>query len=596
MFLRVVHSPLRCGASTFWVRLEGTVPEVLVGKINAELTMERAANAELADCCPALRLERGFWEFFSTASSTFHKDILLKCFVLPVTLEGWSNIAEYNPHSGSINYGWVAAISGSTTALDCTQTFVKTGPLEETYRPLSATTNGGNGQIVSYNTLGSLVVQPDTVYYDLHADGPMSLFGFGWDAERNPIYTMLASAGVGSSVEPDLDLTINVLNRFGEIITQLSPKGVRTIPGVTIGPDATDGQGDGDDEIVVFEWPKIHPAVHSIALSISIQNGADSFRSIRNVFCRLVDVGSSRKSLEVWRYVVPHESGPTTARSAILAIIERRPVDGWPSADTDLKAGAAGAPEAAAGDADAPWRVRTVEGYDKDPHIGFIIPKNGDILRQINGEDAKSCTGGLTSGIAQLAQGVLNGFAENKRRIDMLPRPLMLTFERPAAYADGGAGHRLAASGDPHAGTTFTLTFISEDIGVQFAERSAAMVVSGVRGLSLVCPAPGAPSPGGWLRDQAVAMATLAQMKIPGRAIAHSTLPVAIKVSRENCMTLSTSLSLSLSLSLKMLTPLLLSHLSLYPDFECHGLRPGVRPQRTYVSSRCRCVHNVVDD
>ena len=120
---------------------------------------------------------------------------------------------------------------------------------------------------------------------------------------------MLASAGVGSKYAPDLDLTISVLNRFGETISSMSPKGVRSLPGITIGPDSSSGAGDGDDEIVVFEWPKIHPAIHSIALGVAIKAGADSFRAVRNLFCRLVDVGSSRKSLEVWRYVMPHSAG-----------------------------------------------------------------------------------------------------------------------------------------------------------------------------------------------------------------------------------------------------------------------------------------------
>ena len=188
MFLRLVHSPLARGASVLSVRLEGTVAEAVVAKINAELAAERGANAELSDCAPDLRLERGFWEFFTTASSTYHKDILIKCFVLPITLDGWNNVQEFNAMARETNFNWITTIAGSHDATDATHIFVKHGHLEETYRPLSGMSHGGGGCVVKYNPIGSVAILCDTAYYDLHADGPMSMFGFGWDAARNPVY------------------------------------------------------------------------------------------------------------------------------------------------------------------------------------------------------------------------------------------------------------------------------------------------------------------------------------------------------------------------------------------------------------------------
>ena len=274
-------------------------------------------------------------------------------------------------------------------------------------------------------------------------------------------------------------------------------------------------------------------------------------------------------------------AGPLKARNAILAMIERRPVAGWPPLDLDPAREKAGAEPSASTQeyiAAAPWRVRTVSGFDRNPNLGYIEPYMGDVLVQINGEDVKPCTGGVAAfkqsvfgGAKQLAQGVLNGYAENMRRIESVPRPLFLTFERPAVYAvgelyfmyryisrescsqffltrspshlhlcdiryaTGATSHRLAEEGDLHAGAQYTMHITSEAAGVQFVERAASMVISGCSGLARVNPSPRtAAKTGGWVRDQTIAKATLAAMELNnGRdsAIPHSPMPTLLRLS-----------------------------------------------------------------
>ena len=234
-------------------------------------------------------------------------------------------------------------------------------------------------------------------------------------------------------------------------------------------------------------------------------------------------------------------AGPLKAKNAILAMIERRPAAGWPPLDIDsarVKAGAEPSASTQEYIAAAPWRVRTVSGFDRNPNLGYIEPAVGDVLVQINGEDVKPCTGGVAAfkqsvfgGAKQLAQGVLSGYAENMRRIKCVPRPLLLTFERPAVYATGATSHRFAEEGDHHAGAQYTMHITSEACGVQIVERAASMVISGCRGLARVNP-PNTTM--GWVRDQTIAKATLAAMELNnGRnsAIPHSPMPTLLRLS-----------------------------------------------------------------
>eukprot|EP01101_Sappina_pedata_P005866 TRINITY_DN2786_c0_g1_i1.p1 TRINITY_DN2786_c0_g1~~TRINITY_DN2786_c0_g1_i1.p1 ORF type:complete len:416 (+),score=97.64 TRINITY_DN2786_c0_g1_i1:9-1256(+) len=63
--------------------------------------------------------------------------------------------------------------------------------------------------------------------------------------------------------------------------------------------DNRTGEGDGDDETIVVNLQKLHPEVVDIFCVVTIYNGAATFKSVKNSYCRMVDRSTEK---EIFKY------------------------------------------------------------------------------------------------------------------------------------------------------------------------------------------------------------------------------------------------------------------------------------------------------
>jgi len=135
--------------------------------------------------------------------------------------------------------------------------------------------------------------------------------GAGWDFTGKPV---------------DLDLVAACLDGNGKLTaqTRLVYFGDKTEPGVQLSEDNRTGEGDGDDESIVFTLSEVEADVKKIAFGIAAYAGAD-LKSATNVHFRVCDGkdGSGPQVLEV--RVADAESGQTVLHAGNLV----RGEDGW---------------------------------------------------------------------------------------------------------------------------------------------------------------------------------------------------------------------------------------------------------------------------
>jgi tellurium resistance protein TerD len=99
--------------------------------------------------------------------------------------------------------------------------------------------------------------------------------GAGWDFVGSPV---------------DLDLVAAALDANGKLTaqTRLVYFGDRAEPGIQLSEDNRTGEGDGDDESIVFKLSEVEADVHKIAFGIVAYAGAD-LSTAKNVHFRVVD-------------------------------------------------------------------------------------------------------------------------------------------------------------------------------------------------------------------------------------------------------------------------------------------------------------------
>ena len=316
----VYHSPLN--DTTFGhleVRFAGYSLKALVDAVDAKLQETFLALGLLADDdddqedLPHLRLEQGYWKFATAVSQWFYPEIMVSACLNPLAQLGYvldschsdytsSPPSESQPSTGRNGIDFGANCVRFTIPQETAAT------LGGSYRIFEATSTfqGGNMAVVVPNPRTSLVLRPDSCFsFDNTASAHQSglVIGVGWDAGRDMTYEMIH----GPQKPPDVDLSVVLMNRFGEQTHFFSPKGERSFPGLNLSVDATTGEELGDDERCVFQPNKFPPYVSCAVLVLNLINAHEQrdhpgvgFSAVRNTYARLLDL-SKVTEIEVWR-------------------------------------------------------------------------------------------------------------------------------------------------------------------------------------------------------------------------------------------------------------------------------------------------------
>jgi tellurium resistance protein TerZ len=149
--------------------------------------------------------------------------------------------------------------------------------------------------------------------------GGLSLvrMGLGWDAVKK--------RGLFGSKSQSIDLDASALlfDGAGNLVDAVWFRQLRSKDGsVQHTGDNLTGAGDGDDESVIVDLPRVSPAVTQIVFTVNSFTGQD-FSQIENAFCRLVDETTQE---ELARYDL---TGAGRHNAQIMAKVSRGAGDSW---------------------------------------------------------------------------------------------------------------------------------------------------------------------------------------------------------------------------------------------------------------------------
>lgn len=107
--------------------------------------------------------------------------------------------------------------------------------------------------------------------------------GLGWDAvKKRGLFR-------SKNQEIDLDASALLFDGAGALVDAVWFRQLRSQDGsVQHTGDNLTGAGDGDDESIIVDLPRLSPAVAQIVFTVNSFTGQD-FTQIENAFCRLVD-------------------------------------------------------------------------------------------------------------------------------------------------------------------------------------------------------------------------------------------------------------------------------------------------------------------
>ncbi|GAB0055710.1 Stress response protein SCP2 [Candidatus Magnetaquicoccaceae bacterium FCR-1] len=148
------------------------------------------------------------------------------------------------------------------------------------------------------------------------------VMGLGWDARVQPKKGFLSFLTGGGESEIDLDASVGLFDNRGNMVDQVWFRQLRSVDGsVEHTGDNLSGQGAGDDEQIIVALNRVPPQVQSLVFVVSSYSN-DTFDSIDNAFCRMVDASNGQ---EILRYQLTTQ-GPHTAM--IMMTLYRRET-GW---------------------------------------------------------------------------------------------------------------------------------------------------------------------------------------------------------------------------------------------------------------------------
>lgn len=142
--------------------------------------------------------------------------------------------------------------------------------------------------------------------------------GLGWDARK-----VRGFFGTTKEQAIDLDASCLLFDANGAKVDEVWFRQLRSQDAsVQHTGDNRTGAGDGDDESILVDLTRVHPAVKTLVFVVNSYSG-ENFSQIENAFCRLVD--STNRDAEIARYDLSG-SGPHTAQ--VMAKLTREAA-GW---------------------------------------------------------------------------------------------------------------------------------------------------------------------------------------------------------------------------------------------------------------------------
>ncbi len=142
--------------------------------------------------------------------------------------------------------------------------------------------------------------------------------GLGWDALKKK-----GLFGKEKEVSVDLDASAILLSAQGQVLEIVYYGNLRSADNSLIHTgDNLTGAGDGDDESIMVDLPRVSPQVAHIVFVVSSYSG-QNFAQIENAFARVVD--SADRDTELVRYQL---TGSGTHTAVIMARVSRQG-NGW---------------------------------------------------------------------------------------------------------------------------------------------------------------------------------------------------------------------------------------------------------------------------
>jgi len=131
------------------------------------------------------------------------------------------------------------------------------------------------------------------------------IMGLGWDV-RTKKKGLLGLLGGGNSI--DLDASAALFDSGGNLVDQVWFQQLNSRDGsVRHSGDNLTGAGEGDDEQIQVDLSKVPSAIQSVIFVVSSYS-RDTFDSIDNAYCRLVDASTGS---EVLRYSLTGQGAHT---------------------------------------------------------------------------------------------------------------------------------------------------------------------------------------------------------------------------------------------------------------------------------------------
>lgn len=117
------------------------------------------------------------------------------------------------------------------------------------------------------------------------------VMGLGWDAKKKGGFF-----GFGAKTqEIDLDASCLLFDQNKQVVDVVWFRQLRSRDGsIQHTGDNRTGQGEGDDEQIIVDLPRVPDYVQTIMFVVNSFTG-QSFSEIENAFCRLVDQSSNRE-------------------------------------------------------------------------------------------------------------------------------------------------------------------------------------------------------------------------------------------------------------------------------------------------------------
>jgi tellurium resistance protein TerZ len=116
------------------------------------------------------------------------------------------------------------------------------------------------------------------------------VMGLGWDAAKTKSGGLLGGLfGGGGDGNVDLDASCLLFDEQGNLLDTVWFRQLRSQDGsVQHSGDNLTGEGEGDDERIAVELPKVPATVKSLVFTVSNYTGQD-FSRVQNAFCRIVN-------------------------------------------------------------------------------------------------------------------------------------------------------------------------------------------------------------------------------------------------------------------------------------------------------------------